>query len=154
MAARVRLLIDTRGRARTEVSDLIARPTPLRVAVAATPVDASNRFLYHKTTERSVYEEARRSQPEADAVLLWNQHREVTEGSDANVVLEIDGRQVTPPVSCGLLPGTMRAELLAHGDIVEARVALSDLSRATRVWFVNSVRGRMAVRLLLPAPAE
>jgi para-aminobenzoate synthetase/4-amino-4-deoxychorismate lyase len=151
--ARVRLLVDGKGQARTEVTDMVARPEPLRVALATAPVTTDNRFLYHKTTDRSIYDEARRTRPEADTVLLWNREGEITESLDANVVVELDGDRVTPPVSCGLLAGTMRADLLARGEIVERRITLEDLGRASRVWLVNSVRGWMEVQLLPPAPA-
>lgn len=151
--ARVRLLVDGKGQPRTEVTDIAPRPEPLLVALARAPVTTDNRFLYHKTTERSIYDEVRRTTPEANTVLLWNHEGEITESLDANVVVELDGELVTPPVSCGLLPGTMRADLLARGEIVEQRITLADLGRASRVWLINSVRGWMEVQLLPPAPA-
>jgi para-aminobenzoate synthetase/4-amino-4-deoxychorismate lyase len=113
----------------------------LRVALAADPVDPASVFLYHKTTVRDVYERARASRPDAEAVLLWNPSGEVTEATEANVVVEIDGEKVTPPIECGLLGGTLRAELLDTGAIREGRVRVDDLARATRLWLINSVRG-------------
>jgi para-aminobenzoate synthetase/4-amino-4-deoxychorismate lyase len=74
-------------------------------------------------------------------VILWNPKREVTESTIANVVVEIDGRRLTPPIECGLLAGTFRAELLAAREIVEARVTIDDLQTASRIWLINSVRG-------------
>ena len=106
-----------------------------------------------KTTHRQVYDNARHACPHADTVLLWNTAGELTEGTEATLVVELDGQKVTPPVSCGLLPGTLRAELLAGGDITERVVRVEDLPRATRVWLVNSVRGWMDVTLLPPVPA-
>ena len=44
-------------------------------------------FLYHKTTRRNVYDEARRQRPDADTVILWNQAGEATEGTEANLVI-------------------------------------------------------------------
>jgi para-aminobenzoate synthetase / 4-amino-4-deoxychorismate lyase len=120
---------------------------PLVVALAAEPVDAADVFLYHKTTRRAVYNRARASRADVDAVLLWNAAGEVTEATDANVVVELDGRTVTPPVECGLLAGTLRAELLATGAIVEQRVGVADLPRASGVWLINSVRGWMKAEL-------
>ena len=73
--------------------------------------------------------------------MLWNPAREVTEAITANIVVELDGRRVTPPVGCGLLPGTMRADLLARGEIFEARVTVDELVQAPRFWLINSVRG-------------
>ncbi len=147
-ASRVRLLVDRRGRLRCEATDLLAAaPAVLRAVLANEPVDLRDVFLYHKTTRRAVYEEARRRRPDADAVILWNRDREVTEGTEANIIAEIDGRRVTPPVECGLLPGVMRAALLASGDVVEQRVSIDQLQRAGRVWLINSVRGWMNVEL-------
>jgi len=150
--ARARLLAGPDG-VRVEVADLTPLPSPLLAALAIDPVDPTDRFLYHKTTRRQVYEAARRARPDADTVILWNNRGELTEGTEANLVVELDGVRVTPPVACGLLPGTLRAELLARGELVERRVTRDDLARATGVWLINSVRGWMAVRLLPPAPA-
>ena len=48
---------------------------------------------------------------------------------------------MTPPVSCGLLPGTFRAHLLDEGTITEQVLRREDLARATAAWMVNAVRG-------------
>jgi para-aminobenzoate synthetase/4-amino-4-deoxychorismate lyase len=111
------------------------------VGLARTPVDASDPLLFHKTTRRDVYEAARRERPDCDDVILWNSAGELTETSIANLVLELDGRLLTPALDCGLLPGTLRQRLLAEGRISEARLNRDDLRRATRVWLINSVRG-------------
>ena len=74
-------------------------------------------------------------------MLLWNEVGELTETTIGNLVLDLDGRLVTPPVACGLLPGTFRAQLLEDGTVVEQVVSRSDLDRAVSVWLVNSVRG-------------
>ena len=76
-------------------------------------------------------------------MILWNAAGEVTEATDFNIVAQIGGTRVTPPLSCGLLPGTMRAELLDRGEIVERVVTVDDLRRAERTWLINSVRGSM-----------
>jgi para-aminobenzoate synthetase/4-amino-4-deoxychorismate lyase len=76
-----------------------------------------------------------------DDVLLWNEDGEVTESTIANLVVEIDGELITPSLSSGLLPGTMRARLLRDGRIREGVVRRDDLPRCTALWLVNSVRG-------------
>ena len=53
------------------------------------------------------------------------------------------GRRVTPPVECGLLPGVLRASLIASGEVEERRVTIDELERADEVWLINSVRGWM-----------
>jgi len=71
----------------------------------------------------------------------------VTEFTIGNVIVEIDGERYTPPRSCGLLGGTLRAELLERGAIRERIITLDDLSSTTRLWLINSLRGAIEVRL-------
>ena len=139
--SRLRIRLDHDGSVLCEAVDLIPLNDPLQVALAVEPIDRSDVFLYHKTTKRDVYERARASRPGADSVILWNEDGDVTEGAEANLVIVRDGVKVTPPVECGLLPGTLRAELLASGEIVEGRISRHELASADEVWLINSVRG-------------
>lgn len=121
------------------------RPLPpsglCRVALAAGPVDSRDTFLFHKTTRRGVYEAALAGRPGMDDVLLWNERGEVTEATIASVVVELDGALLTPPVECGLLPGTFRRHLLDGGQVREGIVRVADLPRCRRIWLVSAVRG-------------
>jgi para-aminobenzoate synthetase/4-amino-4-deoxychorismate lyase len=140
-AQRVRLLLSRNGDIRVECttleSDATARTATL--VIAASPIDPRDPFLFHKTTNREVYLHARR--PDCDDVVLWNPDRQVTESTIANVVVDIGGRKVTPPVHCGQLAGTFRAELLESGEIQESIVTLDELQAASALWLINSVRG-------------
>lgn len=130
------------------LEDVDLKPSrPVRAALASEPVDSEDEFLRHKTSRREVYERAQAAQPEADDVLLWNERGELTETCAANLVLEIDGRLLTPPVSCGLLPGTFRAHLLANGEIEEKALPKDALGRASRRLLINSVRHWCELRL-------
>ncbi len=140
VASRVRLLVGPGGETRIEHAPLSALAEPARIRRSPFPVDPSSPFLYHKTTRRDVYDQARLACPDCDDVLLWNQAGEVTETTIANVVADVDGQRITPPVSCGLLPGTFRAELLAQGQIREAVLRVSDLSRCRGLYLISSVR--------------
>jgi len=111
------------------------------IPIDVEPVPSGHEFLFHKTTVREVYDDARARFPGAPDVLLWNEVGELTETTIGNLVVRLDGRLVTPPVTCGLLPGTFRAQLLADGEVVEQVIPRSDLDRADGVWMVNSVRG-------------
>jgi branched-subunit amino acid aminotransferase/4-amino-4-deoxychorismate lyase len=136
---RVRLLVDRLGRPRVEVMPLDATPVPLRVALAPHPIDPVDPFFLYKTTRRDCYERLRVAG--SDETALWNPAGEITEALTANVVVERDGQRVTPPLRCGLLAGTMRAELLDRGEIVEAPLTVEEFTRAPRFWLINSVRG-------------
>ena len=144
-AHKVRLTVGPDGRANVASAPLKALPDPYRVCLAARAVDADDRFLFHKTTHRRVYKEARAAHPDVDDVLLWNAEGELTESTIANIVVELDGKLVTPPVRCGLLPGVYREFLLTSGAASEAVVRRDDLARCTRVCLVNSVRGMWEV---------
>lgn len=112
------------------------------VALAKKPIDRTDRFLYHKTTNRTVYEQARAARPKADDVLLYNEQEELTESTIANIIMEIEGALYTPPLRCGLLPGTARAHLLATGQIKEKVLPVALLEKGYPLYLVNSVRGR------------
>jgi para-aminobenzoate synthetase/4-amino-4-deoxychorismate lyase len=118
------------------------------IVLADAPVDASNPFLYHKTTNREVYERALAGRPGFDDVLLFNEHGEVTESTIANVVLLLAGELVTPPVRCGLLPGTLRGQLVDEHRIRERVITVQDVVAAEARYLVNSVRGFHPVSVL------
>jgi para-aminobenzoate synthetase/4-amino-4-deoxychorismate lyase len=111
------------------------------VLLAAEPIAADDPFLYHKTTNRAAYEKALASRPGASDVLMFNERHELTESTIANLIVHLDGSLVTPPVRCGLLPGTARAGMLEQGKIRERVVTVDDLERANGLWLINSVRG-------------
>jgi para-aminobenzoate synthetase/4-amino-4-deoxychorismate lyase len=124
------------------------------VVFAATAVDRGDLWLHHKTTFRRTYEDAARGAPDAFDVVLWNREGEVTELTRGNLVVEFDAERYTPPLDCGVLAGTLRAELLEAGLIRERALLLDELSRASRLWFVNALRGWVPIRLTVPAPTR
>jgi len=146
-AWRVRLTCARDGSLRTQAFALEPSPAEVDVVLAKTPVRSDEEFLRWKTTARAVYA-AHQPPPGSFDTLMWNERGELTEFTRGNVVLEIDGRRLTPPVDSGLLPGVHRALLLRQGEIEETVLRVDDLSRASRLWFVNSVRGRLAARLV------
>jgi para-aminobenzoate synthetase/4-amino-4-deoxychorismate lyase len=139
--SKVRVMLEDDGDVLCEAVDLVVMQEPVRVALARDPVHRDDVFLYHKTTKRDVYERARVARPDVDAVILWNEEGEVTEATESNVVVLRDGRKVTPPIEAGLLPGTLRAELLASGEIVEGSISKAEFQHAEEIWLINSVRG-------------
>ncbi len=146
---KVRLLLAKDGEWIMEGQPIKQQDTVLKVVLAEEPVDKTNPFLYHKTTNREIYEKFQNQKPEeAFDVLLWNQDGELTEFTNGNVVLEIDGVRWTPPVSSGLLAGTFRDSLIQNEEIHEKILTHSDLKKATKVWFINSVRKWKEVHLV------
>jgi para-aminobenzoate synthetase/4-amino-4-deoxychorismate lyase len=129
-SCKVRLMLWKDGRIETQVSEL--QPVvDLRVRLAPTPIDSSDRFLFHKTTLRDY---------SSDDVLFWNERGEVTESSIANIVVSIDGHLYTPLISSGLLAGTFRNYLIEQGKIKERVITVEELERAEEFYLINSVR--------------
>lgn len=142
VAHKVRLRLAPAGQISLEATPLSPQPTaPVRLGLAARPVDSQNPFLYHKTTHRQLYEEAKRLRPGYDELLLWNPAGQLTETTIANVVVRLNGQLLTPPLTAGLLPGTLRAHLLAQKTIHEQPIPLAHLPQAEQIFLINSVRG-------------
>lgn len=140
--ARVRLVLRAGGAVEIETAPLQATcRRVLRLCVDREPVACSDVRLYHKTTDRRLYEERALRHPHADDVVLVNERGEVTETTRANLAVYLDDRWCTPPVHCGLLPGVARARCLAEGRLVERVVSVDDLLRASRVATLSSLRG-------------
>ena len=146
---RVRLLVAQDGALTIESTPLTTQPAEqLPVALATTPISRHDRWLFHKTTRRDVYERQRQQQPEVFDVLLWNEEGELTEFTIGNLGIELDGLCWTPPRTSGLLAGTFRAELLERGAIHERVLTRDDLRQAERIWLINSVREWVPVYLV------
>ena len=140
-AHKVRLLVAKDGGITVQSETLgNAAAQPQHCCLAPEPVDSANPFLYHKTTHRQVYEQALGLCPGYADVILWDENGEVTESCIANVVVELDGELYTPPVQCGLLPGTYRAYLLEQGKVKERVIRIDDLAKSSHVYLISSVR--------------
>ncbi len=143
-SSKVRLLLSREGDMQLEAAALCppddGAEVPLRAAVCPAAVNSGDVFLYHKTTRRRVYEEAKASRGGCDDVILMNERGELTEASSSNIMVRLSGIFYTPPLYCGLLPGTYRAELLDTGILTERVLYPDDLRRAESVCLINSVR--------------
>jgi len=131
---------------RTVVPGTVDRP-PRRVVLADEPVDERDPFLFHKTTHRAIYREARARHPDAFDVLLLNRAGKATEFTRGNLLAEVDGEWLTPPREDGLLAGCLRDELLERGSVRECSLTPEEIRRAPRILFVNSLRGCLPVHL-------
>lgn len=150
---KVRLLLARDGTVTCQY-ELLSRSIaaePKRVRIAQEPVDSTNPFLFHKTTNRRVYDSAKAKFPDYDDILLWNEKGEVTESCISNIVISWDGKLVTPPVQCGLLNGTYRSFLLEQNKIIEKTISLEEITKATKIYLINSVKKWQKVYLEHPS---
>lgn len=150
MDHRIRILVARNGAIKIEVSlfNQTDAAQPVTLTIAKSPVDSANPFLYHKTTNRRIYDEAvanpgktdLRSTASFDDRILWNEKYEVTETTIANLVYRLGDEIYTPPVGCGLLPGVFRAYLLDQGKIKERALLLKGIPECDEFWTINSLR--------------
>ena len=141
-AYKVRLLLDYYGEITYQTIPLspVNNQEFVKLGMCCTPIDSNNLFLYHKTTNRQVYETAKAAFPDCDDVLLWNERGEITETCIGNIVVELNGELLTPSVKCGLLAGTFRADLLEQGKIREEIITVEMLTYINRIYIINSVQ--------------
>ena len=135
---RVKLLMNSKGELSGETKDFQPSDKVFKVRLANEPVNSNDRFLFHKTTHRNVYEKAVIAG--FDDIVLFNQKDELTEFTIGNLVVKINGELFTPPVECGLLAGTFRAELIASGEVKERVLLKQDMAEFEAVFLINSLR--------------
>lgn len=144
---RVRLTVARDGAVHVTCVAAATAATFGRVALAKSPIERHNVFLYHKTTHRAMYQQALAECPGADDVVLFNETGEVTESTIANLAVQLNGTLYTPPLSCGLLAGTLRAALLQEGRLTERVIRVDELAQCEAIYFLNAVRGLQRITL-------
>lgn len=146
---RLRLTLERGGRI-----EMTAAPVPpparlWRVAIAPEVLASEDPWLQVKSTRRALFDRVRANLPVGiDEAIFRNEKGHVCEGTICNLLIERAGQWVTPPVSDGVLPGVMRAELLARGALRVAPVTLVDLRAASRLRLCNALRGQIEARLV------
>ncbi len=135
----------------TSALDALAEPVKLFWAKNILSCDvgifSADALLCHKISKRDLYDQAWREAVKMGGfdALFTNEQGFVTEGGRSSVFIKPKGSSewLTPPVSAGLLPGVMRAALLAD-PAMNARVAsltINDVSMADEIILSNALRG-------------
>lgn len=143
---KVRLLASKEGTFDIKVESVKTITKKLPIALAKSPIH-DDLFLYHKTTNRGIYDIHKIQDDGIFDTLLWNAEGELTEFTIGNLVIELNGKYYTPPTSAGLLAGTYRANLLNKSHISEHSLTIDDLKNSSAVWLINSVREWVPVYL-------
>lgn len=147
---RVRLLLDDVGGVDVQAHAMTDTVAPVRVALAPSALnteEALQEFIRHKTTRRDHYDALAPTDPAVFDHLLFNQRGELTEFTRGNVAVRLDGEWWTPALASGLLPGTLRRELLAEGRVREAVIPVERLAQAQGLAFFNNLRGWLEAEL-------
>ena len=139
---RIRLVLAQSGAVAIEVAPLPPLPSgPVMVGIVPMPAARADFRLYHKTSDRAFYDQARG--PAFD--VLFERDGQLTEGSFTSLFVERDGMLLTPPLGLGLLPGVLRAELIDTGRAVEAALTRADLADGFLIG--NALRGLIPATL-------
>jgi len=151
--SKVRLVLDGKGHPEiTSVPLEDLGPGPVKIAFSDKKTDPANIFLYHKTTNRALYDATTveaRSKGLFD-LIFTNLEGEVTEGAITNVMIKTGEGYFTPPILCGLLPGIYRTYLLEAETLpVKEKVLFKeDLLKANAIYVMNSVRKLLPAALV------
>ncbi|MCF3973996.1 aminotransferase class IV [Paracoccus sp. EGI L200073] len=147
-ALRVRLTVEGSGRVGLACEPLPPAPPFWTVALSPVRLESSDPWLRIKTSWRPQYDAARRLMPEGtDEAILMNESDEICEGTITTLFLRRGPSLLTPPLSCGLLPGILRQSLLDAGEAREAPLVAADLSRG-ELFCGNALRGLIPARLV------
>nr|NLI48846.1 aminodeoxychorismate synthase, component I [Propionibacterium sp.] len=151
---RVRLLLGRDGRRWLDAAPLEPLRGVQRFDLAGWPLDPRDPRLAHKTTARRFYNEELKAAAGRGLfdIVFANARGELCEGARSTLFVEVGGRILTPAATSGVLPGVLRASLLASGWCEEAVLTSDDLARARQVWLGNALRGLVEVRPAGAAP--
>ncbi len=148
---KVRLLLNRQGEVSLTCERIAAsQPGSRKAIVSNVRTNSADRFLFHKTTRRQLYnaELTRYRNLGYGEVIFLNEKGQVTEGAISNIFVKRQGQLLTPPVSCGLLNGVFRQHLL--DTLSHARECIlypKDLLTADAIYLTNSVKGMVEVSL-------
>ncbi len=150
---KVRLLLDECGNIDISFSGLMETRKGIRkAAFSGKTVKSEDIFLYHKTTNRRIYDEEYKKCKNKGLfdVLFTNEKGEVTEGAISNIIIKKGNRLFTPRINCGLLNGIYREHLLKKRGfrLKEKSLCPKDLLKADKIFLCNSVRGTVEVRIV------
>ena len=76
----------------------------------------------------------------ADEAIVCNDKGKICEGSVTNLLLRIDDKWVTPPISDGVLPGVMRALVIEYCGVSVRSIDRSEISRVQSAFLLSSLR--------------
>jgi branched-chain amino acid aminotransferase len=87
-----------------------------------------------------------KTKKQVDDLIILNSKGLVCETISSNIFMIIHNRLVTPPLSEGCLPGTMRQNILALApslglEVLETPVGINALEQAEEVFISNSING-------------
>ena len=130
----------------TEIAPFTELKTPIKLALSRYPLSNEVQDVSVKITLRDFYDGERdriKATTNADEVIFLNLDGQICEGSFTSIFIEKNGQLLTPKLSCGLLAGVLRRELLETKQAFETNLTIADLKTADAIFVGNSLRGLM-----------
>ncbi|NNE59167.1 MAG: aminodeoxychorismate synthase component I [Hellea sp.] len=146
-----RLILSENGSVSIEQSELIEFTAPVRLSLSQHPLSLRVQEYRHKVLARDFYDGERArlaALTGCDEAIFLNPDGEICEGSFTTIFALIEDELFTPPLSSGLLPGILRAELVETGKASQKILGLDDLKKASEIYVGNSLRGLMTAQFL------
>lgn len=143
---KIRLCLTPQGDIHLTSARLDPITFPVKLMWATHICHSGDPLLKHKTTYRASYDKAWQTAASLGCfdALLCNERGEVTEGGRSNLFVQINQQWFTPAISCGLLPGVMRAELIKQLAAQEIILYPNDVIHAQTRLVCNSLRGPLS----------
>jgi len=149
---KIRLLLDQHGEYQILTNQIEKPPKKhlFKLKISKQRVHSENRWLYHKTTNRNLYDSERKLALEEgfDEVIFLNEKEEVSEGAISNIFIKESDQLHTPSQKTGLLNGTLRQSFLENNKCQETIIKKQDLLDADQIFIGNSVMGLVKSELL------
>ena len=143
---RLRVALAADGRFEVTQAALPDSPAIWRVGLASARLSSGDPWLTIKSTHRAAYDAARAALPQGlEEVVFLNERGEVCDGTITTVFFDRGQGMRTPPLTSGLLPGVLRAELACPEEVLMAE----DLCHV-RLWVGNALRGLIPARWVGP----
>ncbi|MGM0568451.1 MAG: aminodeoxychorismate synthase component I [Elusimicrobiota bacterium] len=140
--SKIRITLDKEGKIDIE-QIFFKEKNKYSLCISSVKTDPTDVFLYHKSTCRPLYKNQLKKAVEQGYydILFFNDKNQLSEGARTNVYIKKGGDIYTPPLSCGLLNGTVRNSLIKRGKAVEKIISPRDLIHADAIFISNAVIG-------------
>ena len=75
-----------------------------------------------------------------DDAIIFNKANNVTETGLSNLAFLFDGTWFTPPISAGILPGTMRSLAIEKCDVQVRNIHITEVPQADEIFLLSSLK--------------
>ncbi len=147
---KIRVLLSETGSVKIEYKSVYIQENDFVIKISNIPTDSNDIFLYHKTTNRTLYNKELDIAKKNNCfdVIFYNENGYITEGAITNIYIKRENKFFTPPINDGLLNGIIRRRFMKKHRIMEKHITLQDLIGSEKVFISNSIIGVRAAKLL------